>query len=50
MTTDVIISIPPLKFLHLELHDLVVFANGEEIDRRSFGVAPMSKDVDVHAH
>lgn len=47
MTTDVIISMPPLKFSHRELHDLVVFANGEEIDRRSFGVAEIGSDADV---
>ena len=42
--SNVIISIPALRFNHLGLHDLVVFANGEEIDRRQFGLAASDGD------
>jgi len=42
--SNVIISIPSLKFNNLGLHDLVVFANGEEIDRRQFGLTSNNGD------
>jgi len=48
--TAVIISMLPMKFSHFELHDLVVYANGQEIDRRSFGVAAMENHENVRAH
>ncbi len=39
MSLDVIMSMSELQFQNTGLHDIVVFANGEEIDRKQFGVA-----------
>ncbi len=39
MSLDVIMSISKLKFQNTGLHDIIVFANGEEIDSKQFGVA-----------
>jgi hypothetical protein len=39
MNLDVIMSVAGIEFRRTGLHDIVVFANGEEIDRKQFGVA-----------
>jgi len=39
MAIDVIVHNPELQFQTMGLHDLVIFANGEEVDRKQFGVA-----------
>lgn len=39
MSLDVVMSISNLQFQNMGLHDIVVFANGEEVDRKQFGVA-----------
>jgi hypothetical protein len=39
MSIDVILSIRWFQFKNTGLHDIVVFANGEEVDRKQFGVA-----------
>jgi hypothetical protein len=39
MSLDVVMPISGMKFQRTGLHDIVVFANDEEIDRKQFGVA-----------
>jgi hypothetical protein len=39
MNLNIIMPVAGTRFQHTGLHDIVVFANGEEIDRRQFGVA-----------
>lgn len=36
---NIIMPIAGIKFQRIGLHDIVLFANGEEIDRKQFGVA-----------
>ena len=50
LNLSVIISIPPLKFQTIGLHDLVILANGEEIDRKRFGVTQELRELQEHGH
>ena len=44
---NIIVAITPLRFHNAGLHDVVVFANGEEIDRKQFGVAIAEDETHV---
>jgi len=50
MSLDVLMSISGLQFQNTGLHDIVVFANGEEIDRRQFSVAIVEDKIHVGAN
>lgn len=45
MNLDIIMSIEGMKFLRTGLHDIVVFANDEEVDRKQFAVV-YREDID----
>jgi hypothetical protein len=51
---NVIIPVPPMKLLHEGPYDLVVFANGQEIDRQQLSVLlvhdPLAQDEEEGEH